>query len=613
MKYALIPVIIILFYAAVQCQQEQYLEVSLVNRLNDYFGFDHNIFLLDRTLDPDRYVAASPSGSDHGKFTPQSVYTFTRDGSGNNYTETTYVKNVTIGKNPLLIVAVANLNFGNDSKILAEVKRIRNLQIISNLKIGVFVARNVVTSTDLIERLFRWSWSVGIVNIFGAFYSNIEDAASALNVFRYDPFLTFELVNVTESESFQNYFPDKIRNYRQHPLRFVKINKLDLYDVEIGFWRIVARVFNASESTIYVSFEDREKVLLTSEADILLHDMTLARMQTLSGNVRLYPYRMISLVLLVPHAQPYSDFVAYLQNATWKRLFAYTFAVIAAATLLLTVSGYLHSKKILLVRCVADVVNILMNDNGAIPYGRLHRADAWVIVPLTFTGLIMVNGILSAFQSFLIVPIYERQMNTIEDLFKSNVPILADEIGWANRTIKVLENLTKLGGWSDKLYPKNKTQIMEEISKFNSSISVALPNHEIAHKVLEAQKRLNLKAYHVITKNLEKTLIGFQVRRYFPFIESINDLIHRSQCVGLMDKWLKDHYESEIKRLWKMNLNRQDKSINESHSGEFTVPTVVWGGWMGSAIVFVCEIIWNKVKPKLKPHIEKIKTIISID
>lgn len=329
MKYATIPVIINLFSAAIQCQQEQYLEVNLINRLNDYFGFDHNIFLLNRTLDPDRYVATSPFGSYYGKFTPQSVYTFTDDGFGNNNTETTYVKNVTIGKNPLLIVAVANLNFGNDSKILAEVKRIRSLQIISNLKIGIFV-ENTVTSMDLIERLFRWSWSVGIVNIFVAFYSNIEDAASTFNVFRYDPFVTLELVNVMESESCQNYFPNKIPNYRQHPLRFVKINKLDLYDVEIGFWGTFARVFNASESTNYVNFED--KIWLQSEADILLHETTLSRMQTPTGNVRLFPHRIISLVLLVPHARSYSNFVAYLKNATWERLFAYTFAVIVAAT-----------------------------------------------------------------------------------------------------------------------------------------------------------------------------------------------------------------------------------------------------------------------------------------
>lgn len=608
MYYVLLPVIINLFYAAVQCQLEQYLEINLVNRLNDYYCFDHNIFLLDRALDPDRYVAASPSGSHRGKFTPQSVYTFTGDddvGSRNNYTEMNYVKNVTIGKNPLLIVAVANLNFGNDSKILAEVKRIRNMQIISNLKIGIFVARNVVTSTDHIERLFRWSWSVGIVNIFGAFYSNIEDAASAFNVLRYDPFVAFELVNVTESQSFQNYFSDKIRNYRQHPLRFVKIDTLDLYAVEIEFWSTVARAFNASESTNYVNYKD--KVWISPEADILLHDMTLTRIPSLSGNVRLHPNRMISLVLLVPHAGPYSDFVAYLQNSTWKLLFAYTFAVIVAATLLLAVSGYLHSKKILLVQCVVDVVNLLMNDNVAIPYGRLHSADVWIIVPLTFTGLIVVNGVVSVFQSFLTVPIYERQMNTFEDLFASNVPILVDEIGWVNRTVKALENLSKPGVWSDKVYPRNKTQIMEEIYKLNSSISVALPSHEMAHMVLEMQKRLNLEAFHLMTESLEKTLIGFQVGRYFPFAESINDLILRSHCFGLMDKWLKDHFQSEIKRIWKMSLNRQDKSDNESHSGEFTVPTVVWVGWVGSAIVFVGEIIWNKVRPKLKPHIEKIK------
>lgn len=136
---------------------------------------------------------------------------------------------------------------------------------------------------------------------------------------------------------------------------------------------------------------------------------------------------MVTSVLLVPHARPYSGFVGYLQNATWKLFFIYTFVVIAAASLLLTISGYWQTKKISFRQSVGDVINLLLNDNGSIRYGQLHCADIYVAVPLTFNGLIMMNGIVSVFQSYLTVTIYGPQINSIDDLFESATQILAKE------------------------------------------------------------------------------------------------------------------------------------------------------------------------------------------
>lgn len=410
------------------------------------------------------------------------------------------------------------------------------------------------------------------------------------------------MINLTGIALLQNYFPDKEPNYRQHPLHIQQVVNLNLSTFEVKFWETIVGTFNASMSEIHQS---REGVLIgNTTPDIFRHEKNL---RYVHGGCT-YPHQVTQLVLLVPHAQPFPDFFAYLQNGTWKLLFAYTFIVIVVSTLLLTVSGYLQTKKIVLFQILVDVINLLTNDNGAIRYGRLHAADVYVIVPLTFTGLIVVNGILSVFQSYLTVPIYERQINTIDDLFKSTVPILSDGRFWANRTIEILEDISKHGGWSDKVHRLDSALIREEVYKFNTSIAFVAPD-EIAQFCLEAQKRFSLKAYHLITEILEKSLVAFEVNPQFPFIESINNIIFRLQSAGLSDKWYKHGEQFVLKNMTEKNRNLLFNTSNESVSGDFAVPSVVWYGWIGSVIVFVCEIIWKKVQPKLKvkPQVEKLK------
>lgn len=78
----------------------------------------------------------------------------------------------------------------------------------------------------------------------------------------------------------------------------------------------------------------------------------------------------------------------------------------------------------------ADVVNVPMNDNGAIKYPFLSRYEACLLLPLTFVGLIFVNGILSSLQSFLTRPIRQPQINTVEDMYQSQILITTTHEFW---------------------------------------------------------------------------------------------------------------------------------------------------------------------------------------
>lgn len=562
-------------------------EVTLINQLNEFFHFDHNIFLLDSLIDLDRYVETQQSIS--GKYTPQTVYTFTNR-LENKSMETNGLKEIT-SKNTFLIVAVEKSKILSILKVLSEVNRIRSLQDSTNVKIGFFFARDV-TSMDVIQQLFEWSWSARIVKIFVAFHSNVEHAP-LFSVFKFDPFGTFHLVKLTGSDSLQNYFPNDVPNFRKYPLRFVQVHGTPLSNSDLKLWRTVVCIFNASASTYFIRPGNPGEVVV---GDMIAHE------KITRGVVHTYPNGMVTQLLMVPHARPYSDFVTYLKNGTWKLLFTFTFILVAAASLMLIVSGYLRTKTNLLFQCVADVIKLLMNDNGTIRYGQLHRADVFVIVPLTFTGTIVVNGILSIFQSYITLPIYERQINTLDDLYKSPFPILTSEGYWTDRTIENLERLSpQHGGWSVKVHATKSDQLHKDVQAFNNSIAF-LEYDCNAQVYLEVQKRFNLKAFHSITETyLDKFLVSYEVLNDFPpYIEPINDIILRLQSAGLFDKWSEVDKQIFVKNVCTRNRHLQFKSSKGSDNGEFTVPTAVWCGWIVSVLVFVCEIIWNKIKPQIE-------------
>lgn len=575
---------IVLFFpwAIVRCEQyremifinrlndfpQQFHKANLINRLNDFLDFDHNIILLDSSLDLNLYFPINENG------VPRTLCNF-GDNSNNN-TQLAALKTVT-SKNTFLIVIGTPLAMNNNKKLWAHIERIGRMNY--DMKIGIFFVRQNPTAMSTIEELFRWSWRVGIANIFCAFYLNDQsiEALPSFNVFRFDPFVP--LINITENEStIQNYFPNKLPNYHKRPIRFV--HDYMILTHEIQFWDTVCHVFNATRTMVYMNLA----IDGFRNTDMFFHELV--------EKPDLYPHRMASLVLLVPHARPYSTFVAYLRNATWTLIFIYAFVAITTASIVLIISDYLRTKEISY-QCAFDVLNLVMNDNSSIRYGQLHFADVCVIVPLTFIGFVAMNGILSVFQSYLTWPIYERQINSFDDLFKSSVQIYQHYS--AGLTIDLLEFHTGHGGWNDRIHEIEDVQLYKEISSFNDSIAYVLNYERQGIQVyLEVQKRLSLKAYHLISEPLLQSLVSFSVSSNFSYTGSINDIIHRLNNAGLMSKWIKDTDDVVINDLMKSHYYRELKVSNKTDSEDFVVPTLLWSGWIASGILFVCEIIWKK-------------------
>lgn len=185
------------------CQQYSY-GVHLIERLDKIFHFDHYIYYMDSATDLVLWFPVN-NGTKIQNFASQTILTFDNLAkSVANITEEPIVK--ITGKNTFLVVVVERLTFENDSKWLSTVKYIRALDV--NIKIGVFIADNATTLGN-VEQLLHWSWNAGIANIFCAFRSSVGNGESTFNVYKYNPFVSIHSINVTKSESLQDYFFEK--------------------------------------------------------------------------------------------------------------------------------------------------------------------------------------------------------------------------------------------------------------------------------------------------------------------------------------------------------------------------------------------------------------------
>lgn len=63
------------------------------------------------------------------------------------------------------------------------------------------------------------------------------------------------------------------------------------------------------------------------------------------------------------------------------------------------------------------------------------------------------------------------------------------------------------------------------------------------------------------------------------------------------DMWIKRQTEVAVRGLLTMNTKHNTKVTQGLPVEQFEIPTAIWCGWIFSAIVFICEVIWTKVKP----------------
>lgn len=555
----------------------EYKELKLIRQLHTLFNFDHIVYLLHPTVDINCLV----NGKTQDDIIPQSL--FVLNGNSNKIAELESFTELK-SKRPLMIVILESPNIDLNSNLLHHMKEIQSRQV--NLKIGLFLS-HLTTMQDL-QKLFRWCKEHQIVNIFAATNSFIGLNPSTnhelrLNIFTYNPFGTFDVINVTESKTYKSFFPILNCNFQQHQLKLIGPSTLRSNSV---LWDTVIHRLNGSFIIIDMNY--------SSLWECFANGMDIRPvLYTQDWNISsIYPVLVSAEVMLVPESLPYSEFSSYLRTITSDEFFGYSAIGIAAVTLLLSIFRYIKHKKILLFQTVADVLNLLMNDNATIEYQQLSRSEVCIIVPLTFVGFFIVNSVWSSLESHLTKPILQPQINTLEDLYRSSIPILTWDEEWRDLLNAMLTNTTPHRDWYEKINVVE--QDLFDKKTMDDGYEAFLLYESYANLLLKLQKRWNIKRYRLATTRISNYLYSYDASDKILLSECINEIISWIQQAGLYNLWF-DYdnidFEKEFndRNFEALNNYKGSKNVQTNEAPMFIVY-----GWIASVIVFIIEIIWKK-------------------
>ena len=178
-----------------------------------------------------------------------------------------------------------------------------------------------------------------------------------------------------------------------------------------------------------------------------------------------------------------------------------------------------------------------MNDNTTIKYHRLFASEIAIIVPVTFAGLLIVNVVFSTLISFFDRPRLQLKINSIEDLYRSNVKIFASlsfdiYLGdgvTQNELVDFLNEQYHRDDWNTKLLISKEDFYETKFLSQESPIEFII-SKKVAQGWLDAQKRLDVCVDRIPYQfsALRTMLFSFRINDTFPFIERFNEIFHRN-------------------------------------------------------------------------------------
>lgn len=591
----MLPAVMVLFLTVSHNRvHAQHQEQALIKKLNHFYGFDHNIILLESTGMFNRFVNATSD-------VPQTLLTF-EDRPGESDTQS-------IGKSssPFMAIGLKNVNIERQLVLMTKVKEFQRGNV--NLKIGLFVREMVPDTRGYALELFEWCWRHSIVSIFLAYprsQRTVDDsfANDSLEVVTFNPYGQLELIYLTDDqECIGEFFPKICYNLRQHTIRTMVFKDLSMFNLPNGsirfggpdgkLWLTIFSVVNATHNLVKLL-----QVMIGVEISNAVRDgeVDVGPQAFLVSNDQpnyLYPVYLDRVVVVVPVAKPYAEFTGYLMTFFGEISFDVALVTMPVVIVVLTVIRYCKRKGIFFFQSAADVFNLFMYDNMSINYRSLNRVEAFIILPLTLAGFIIVNILLSVLTSYLTQPMSQPELDTFSDIERSPFPVMVPSKYQIPHLIQTVKQDWGVD-WSHKLIATDTTdKFFKEILSFNTSVCFIYFGTK-ARNLLIHQKRLHIRGYRVPADTISRTAFGYVVRHDYPLKECFNEIIHAITSAGLYWKWRDDSYFEFVKQGFFRNAIDDDGGRVD----EVSAPTFILYGWMGSVMVFIMEIAWHRIKIK---------------
>ncbi|KAH8269467.1 hypothetical protein KR018_003417 [Drosophila ironensis] len=294
------------------------------------------------------------------------------------------------------------------------------------------------------------------------------------------------------------------------------------------------------------------------------------------------PLSIINTYFIAPNARPISSYLYYSKPFQWT-----VWLVVIATILYSTFMLYFVSRRDrnevgeCLLYCLSHII-YTCEQHLRIAGWR----DVLVHVILIFAGFILTNIYLATLSSILTSGLHESSYTTLEDLAEAPYPNLHDDfyINQLNSNTFLPERLR-----AKAMSLHNSTQLDIYRNGLNSSYIYKLYEDRM-ELILMQQYLLKTPRFIVIRQSTNFALDAYLVSKSLPYLELVNEFMHRMREHGIFIKMKADTFQALILQ-GSFTLMRDDGSPAQAFDLEFYFfAFTLWAvGLLLSLVIFLME------------------------
>lgn len=584
-------------------------EGSFIQQLNQFYGFDHNIFVFTDAINTLHEIYLV---DDH----PRTIIQLNNSNQAYKLENKPQVfgRIALLGSNCLLLVFLSGYSHEKPlerANSLNDVGMSTIVELIKwneRMKIGIIVGETIAEDghLEIVQNLFKWSWKYSIIYVFVAFlHGDLE------NIFTYNPYDSHQ-ISICRSLDVPLYFPEKTKNLFGHPVRIafqpdpisIQYVKNDFRSKDGKLCEYILKGLNASyiiREVKNISFDSIENEAMANGVDLVPRLRRVKPKTASKPAIYTYPVILDVSILLVPAAEPYSPISAFLLNFT-KENFLVLISLIFSLILILWAIRRSTSVQRKFLRNCMDVINLLCGLD--IKRGKSTSNDEqWNIVSLSFGGFFFTNLILSTFISILAKPSFQPEIDTMDQFDQTSLEIVPPDASY----VAPFLDLAQFRGrnWTDRINLKfDTTDFTVQIYGCNNKYSYLFTRSR-TEVLIERQKHIStIRCFHVPGEHLRSYAYSYLVGAQAPFKDEVNLLILQAFSAGFYAKWSKEVYR---------NLSGEGFfddfiSDNDETVESFSMPLVMLYAWVLCTIVFVYENFYFRLRKLFRAKLQAFES-----
>lgn len=414
------------------------------------------------------------------------------------------------------------------------------------------------------------------------------DNNSVWTLFPYkSPQNRFQLL--TQTTSFSEWFPDKVRNFNQNPIRAIHCHEFPYTSVVNSsavrgyngwLYEIIADKLNASLDLLAVSTSDSDSVIiafyLEPRFDLTLLLGALTTFLPRGKFSFIYPFVMENINLIHLRRQPgmTSIFGALWVSATW------IFFVLAIAIFILFwISVPKEDRRF--PAFALDFYRMLLLVSAE--YYPTRISSRILIFIFSFGSLIFVSVLQSILTTHLVSPIEPKQIQTVEEMIDAGYKVFfPGVIPWP--------------------WPEQEKHIQRIDNNFTTmptpEFFTKYPKYAILLKqsVFFYFEQLEANIFHMIPQTVYNTPFSQIMHPKAPLYDFLSEFQFRVFEMGL-----KVYYNNIVLHMFPFLPVRKERSVSSLSLNNHEMAYYVLGcGWLSAFGIFLLEIFWNQIQRNIE-------------